>query len=152
MASFSGDIKLSAIPPFRIEKSIEYKVKAGEKVLVVTASSTFEAATKFAFWEKEVGLQVDVVEVDEVVDSETNQYVYNISRIDGNTKPTVELSHSVKESQIVSDTSTDASTNNEQTFAANTGLNLEGETLLTRRCSIILASRNFAHCKEKQYC
>ena len=49
--------KLASVPPFCPDKVFEYKVSKGlETELVVMASSTFEAATKFAFWAADVGL------------------------------------------------------------------------------------------------
>ena len=46
--------KLATVPPFRPEKSFNYKVNGFGIETVVTASSTFEAAIKFAFWANEV--------------------------------------------------------------------------------------------------
>ena len=49
--------KLASVPPFCSYKVFQYKVsRSFEEECVVTAGSTFEAATKFAFWATDVGL------------------------------------------------------------------------------------------------
>ena len=50
--------KLAAVPPACIDKALKYTINACGIDCEVTASSAFEAATKFAIWAKEVcGLQ-----------------------------------------------------------------------------------------------
>ena len=97
--------KLATVPPFRPEKPFNYKVKGFAIESVLTASSTFEAATKFAFWANKVQiLQLKPTETTtvEVLDSDNDQYVYDIYLHDS--KPLVELSYFVKHSQSLDDT------------------------------------------------
>ena len=101
--------KLATVPPFRPEKPFNYKVKGFAIESVLTASSTFEAATKFAFWANEVQiLQLKPTETTtvEVLDSDNDRYVYDIYLHDS--KPLVELSYFVKHSQSLDDTNDNA--------------------------------------------
>ena len=114
MASFAetdnlleGLDKLATVPPFTPEKSLNYKVKGLAIESVVTASSTFEAATKFAFWASEVRLlQLKQKETStvEVLDSYNDRYVYDIYLHDN--KPLVELSYLLKASPSLNNTDT----------------------------------------------
>ena len=117
MASFAepdsllkGLEKLATVPPFSTEKSLNYKVKGLAIESVVTASSTFEAATKFASWASKVRiLQLKPKETTnvEVLDSYNDRYVYDIYLHDN--KPLVELSYLLKASpSLNTDTINDA--------------------------------------------
>ena len=74
--------KIATVPPFSPERSLNYRVKGFAIESVVTASSLFEAATKFAFWANEVRiLQLKPKETTtiEVLDSDNDRYVFDIS-------------------------------------------------------------------------
>lgn len=122
--------KLASVPPFSSDKVFQYKVSKGsEAELVVMASSTFEAATKFAFWATDVGLlQSNANEVSDktttvaVINTENDQYVYNIMIVDNH--PVVELDHFVKNSLFSDDNSTDISSDAHQ-FSSNIEVDLD---------------------------
>ena len=122
--------KLASVPPFCPDKVFEYKVSKGlETELVVMASSTFEAATKFAFWAADVGLlQSSANELSNnattvaVITPENDQYVYNIMIADN--QPVVELDHYVKNSSFLDDNSTDISSDVRQ-LSSNIEVDLE---------------------------
>ena len=123
--------KLASVPPFCSDKVLQYKVsKSFEEQCVVTASSTFEAATKFAFWATDVGLlQSNLNEVSDkgttvvVVNPENDQYVYNI--ITANGHPVVELDHFVKNSLFSDDNSSTDISSDAQQFSTNVEVDLE---------------------------
>ena len=97
--------KLATVPPFCPEKSFIYKVNGFAIETVVTASSTFEAAIKFAFWDNEVRileLKETETTIVKVLNSDNDRYVYSIGLNDN--KPPVELSYLVKAPSLLNDT------------------------------------------------
>ena len=109
MASFTESDsllqELEKLATFRPEKSLDYKVNGFAIETVVTASSTFEAAIKFAFWANEVQiLELKATETTtvEVLDSDNNRYVYSICLHDN--KPLVELSYLMKAPSLLNNT------------------------------------------------
>ena len=94
--------KLATVPPVSIDKAFKYTVKGCGIDCEVTASSTFEAATKFAIWAKEVfNLEpTDLKETNvEVVDLENDRYIYQI--VLEHNDPVVELNYLVKNTPVL---------------------------------------------------
>ena len=131
--------KLESVPPFRLDETHRYKVKTSELEYVVTASSTFEAAAKFAFWVKENGLEstptVTVV-VDTQQPSGTELYVYDIRFMEGDNIPQVELNYVDKKlpSPHVSPelVRSDGTSENETQTGNYVNMNLETVELITK--------------------
>jgi hypothetical protein len=88
-------VKLKSVPPFRVDATKEYTIKANQSETVVTASSAFEAANKFAFCAKESGcLDSTAADTVHVVDTVSqDRYVYDIRALEGDENPQVELNY-----------------------------------------------------------
>jgi hypothetical protein len=83
-------VKLKSVPPFRVDATKEYTIKANQSETVVTASSAFEAASKFAFCAKESGcLDSTAADTVHVVDTVSQ----DIRALEGDENPQVELNY-----------------------------------------------------------
>ena len=94
--------KLAAVPPVCIDKAFKYAINGCGKDCEVTASSAFEAATKFAIWAtKGCGLQESILKQTnlEVVGMEKDRYIYQV--VLEHNHPVVELNYLVKSSSVL---------------------------------------------------